>query len=353
MKWNHGGDWAAFQRECGFLPLDFSANISPLALAPEIREAAAAALSAADRYPDPHCTELREALSMQFGVSPEQVVCGNGAADLIYRLVFLLKPQKALVPVPTFTEYEHALSLTDCRTEHVFCREEQDFALPEAVTEAIVPGTDLVFLCNPNNPTGRLIPPVLLEKIVQKCEDVGCVLVVDECFLDFSRDCEAHSLIGRLSQCRQLVVLRAFTKMYAMPGLRLGYALCGSKSLAESLGAFGQPWSVSAPAQAAGLAALKLTALEDRTRLLIAQERAFLQEELAALELRVIPGEANFLLFFSEEKQLSQKCREKGILIRDCSDFTGLCPGWYRTAVRTRKENLLLLQVLKEVLHGS
>ena len=179
------------------------------------------------------------------------------------------------------------------------------------------------------------------------------MLVVDECFLDFSRECERHSLIGRLSQCRQLVVLRAFTKMYAMPGLRLGYALCGSENLAEHLAGFGQPWPVSVPTQAAGLAALKLTALEDRTRLLIAQERAFLQEELAALELRVIPGEANFLLFFSEEKQLSQKCREKGILIRDCSDFTGLCPGWYRTAVRTRKENLLLLQVLKEVLHGS
>ena len=353
MKWNHGGDWAAFQRECGFLPLDFSANISPLGLAPEIREAAAAALSKADRYPDPHCTELREALSMQFGISPEQVVCGNGAADLIFRLVFLLKPKRALVPVPVFTEYERALALSGCQVDPVFCREEDAFSLPETVLEAITPETDLVFLCNPNNPTGRLIPAELLSRILLRCEETDTVLVVDECFLGFSEDCSTHSLTGRLSASPHLVLLNAFTKLYAMPGLRLGMALCGSFDLAELLRGFGQPWPVSVPAQAAGLAALNDKDYVNHVRACVKEERIFLQRELSGIGLKVNPSEANFLLFFSEEKQLSQNCREKGILIRDCSDFTGLCPGWYRTAVRTRQENLLLLQVLKEVLHGS
>ena len=353
MKWFHGGDWAEYQRETGFLPLDFSANISPLGLPAGVKEAVLASLESADRYPDPHCVELRCALSAQYGIPAEKIVCGNGAADLIYRLVLLLKPKNAIVPVPAFTEYERALSLTGCRINRILCKEEEDFLLPETVSDAISPETNLVFLCNPNNPTGRFVPAGLLERILQRCEEAGCLLVVDECFLGFSEETEQHSLLRCLSQYPHLVLLRAFTKLYAMPGLRLGTALCGNSDLAERLHAFGQPWSVSAPAQAAGLAALQDKDYVNRIRSFVKEERSFLQKELSEIGMRVIPGEANFLLFFTEERQLSQKLREKGILLRDCSDFTGLCPGWYRTAVRTREENLLLLQAIKEVLHGS
>ena len=353
MKRKHGGDWAEFQRENGFVPLDFSASISPLGLPSEVREAVLDSLDRADRYPDPHCTELCSALSARFGIPAESIVCGNGAADLIYRLVLLLKPKNALVPVPAFTEYEHALTLAGCRVKRIFCQEEENFVLPEAVLDAISPETDLVFLCNPNNPTGQFVPARLLERIRQRCEEAGCLLVVDECFLGFSEEAEKRSLLGCLSESPHLVLLRAFTKLYAMPGLRLGAALCGSVDLAERLRAFGQPWSVSAPAQAAGFAALQDENYVNQVRVCVKEERAFLQRELSEIGLRVIHGEANFLLFFTVEQQLSQKLREKGILIRDCSDFTGLCPGWYRTAVRTRQENLLLLQALKEVLHGS
>ncbi|MBQ3374715.1 MAG: threonine-phosphate decarboxylase [Oscillospiraceae bacterium] len=349
----HGGDWAEFQRESGFLPLDFSANISPLGLPAGVKEAVLASLDSADRYPDPRCTELCTALSAHYGIPAEAIVCGNGAADLIFRLVFLLKPKKALVPVPTFTEYEHALSLSGCCIGHVFCREEDDFSLPEAVLGAVTPETDLVFLCNPNNPTGRLIPADLLARILHRCEETDIVLVTDECFMGFPEEAEKRSLLGRLSACPHLVILRAFTKLYAMPGLRLGMALCGSTDLAEQLRSFGQPWPVSVPAQAASLAALQDNNYVNRVRAFLKEERPFLQKELSELGLRVIPGEANFFLFFTEKKQLAAKLREKGILIRDCSDFPGLCPGWYRIAVRTREENLLLLRALKEVLHGS
>ena len=239
MKRKHGGDWAEFQRENGFLPLDFSASISPLGLPSEVREAVLDSLERADCYPDPHCTELCSALSARFGIPAESIVCGNGAADLIYRLVLLLKPKNALVPVPTFTEYEHALTLAGCRVKRIYCQEEENFVLPKAVLDAISPETDLVFLCNPNNPTGQFVPAGLLERIRQRCEEAGCLLVVDECFLGFSEEAEKRSLLGCLSESSHLVLLRAFTKLYAMPGLRLGAALCGSVDLAERLRAFG------------------------------------------------------------------------------------------------------------------
>ena len=351
MKNCHGGDWASYQRAYSTLPIDFSANINPLGLPEEVRRAAAEALDMADRYPDPQSWELREALSARFGVPKETIVCGNGAADLIYRLILMRKPKHALIPVPVFTEYEKALSLSGCRIEQFRCRETNGFLLPDAFLDAVTEKTDLVLLCNPNNPTGRFIPAGLLERILQKCEETGTLLVVDECFLPFSERGEELTMIRHLADAPHLAVLRAFTKLYAMPGLRLGMMLCGSRSLADHLREFGQPWSVSSPAQAAGTAALQVPGWVEKTQKLIREERAFLLRGLSGLGLKVIPGEANFLLFFCGKENLSAKLREKGILIRDCSDFSGLSSGWFRVAVRTRTENQLLLQKLKEVLY--
>ena len=353
MKTVHGGDWSAYQRCFGKLPVDFSANINPLGFPEEGKRALADALDAAAMYPDPQSDQLRIALAERFGIQKEQIVCGNGAADLIYRLVFLLKPKQALIPVPTFTEYEKALSLAGCRVERFPCREEDEFLLTDGILGAITEKTDLVFLCNPNNPTGRFLPDGLLDQVIRRCEETGTWLLMDECFLPFSGEEEARTLIRKLSQGSRLAVLRAFTKLYAMPGLRLGVMLCGSRRFAEDLQDFGQPWSVSSLAQAAGVAVLQVPGWTERTQNLIREERSFLFHALSELGLKCIPGEANFLLFFSREEDLSNLMQEKGILIRDCSDFPGLTKGWFRVAVRTRTENQLLLQKLKEVLHGG
>ena len=181
----HGGDWAGYRAEFGRDPLDFSANVSPLGLPDGVAEAITAALATADRYPDPLCRALRAKLAVAENVPAESLLCGNGAADLIFRLVLAAKPRTALVTAPTFAEYATALETVGCTVERHFLREENDFAVTEDILNAVHPGIEMVFLCQPNNPTGQLAQPALVEALLHKCEAVGARLVVDECFLDF------------------------------------------------------------------------------------------------------------------------------------------------------------------------
>ena len=278
------------------------------------------------------------------------MLCGAGAADLIYRLALAVRPRRALLPAPTFAEYGRALELAGCAVERAALREGAGFVLQEDFLARIVPGVDLVFLCEPNNPTGLLTPQPLLRRILARCEECGAMLAVDECFHDFLAPEAQQSLIPLLADHPRLVVLRAFTKFYAMAGLRLGYALCGDEALAARMAECGPPWAVSSPAQAAGLAALRETDYACRLRRLIGEERPRLAAQLRALSCRVLPGQANYLLFFHPDEALVPKLRETGVLLRDCRNFVGLSPGWYRAAVRTRPENEIFLQKLKEVL---
>ena len=259
MQLVHGGDWAGYRAEFGRDPLDFSANVSPLGLPEGVARAITAALPTADRYPDPLCRELRAKLALHEGVPAEQILCGNGAADLIFRLVWAKKPRRALVTAPTFAEYATALKSIGCTVERFFLREQEDFAVTDAFCAAIRPGVDMVFLCQPNNPTGQLTALPLVEQILRRCAACGTLLVVDECFLDFLPDHALHTAKGLLGE-GDLVILKAFTKLYGMAGVRLGYALSADTALLEQMQACGQPWGVSSLAQTAGLAALEETA---------------------------------------------------------------------------------------------
>lgn len=349
MQLVHGGDWAGFQEEYGREPLDLSANVSPLGVPERVRAAIAAAAAQADRYPDPLCRELCRAIGTAEGIPAEWVLCGNGAADLIWRLAAALRPRKALVPAPAFAEYEAALNSVGCHAEHSFLPQAQDFAVGEAFLKDITPGIELVFLCEPNNPTGRTTPMELLLRIADRCAAVGAVLLVDACFESFLDDPQAHSPVPLLKEYPNLVVLKAFTKLYAMAGVRLGYALCADVSLLEKLRQAGPPWSVSSLAQAAGRAALREQEYVAQVRELIREQRAFLRRGLEELGLRVIPGEANYLLFRCTVPLLVP-LRQRGILLRGCGNYHGLDDTWYRTAVRTEPENRRLLAALKEIL---
>ena len=180
MELTHGGDWAGYAAQYGGMPLDFSANVSPLGLPQGVRQAVARALDGADRYPDPLCRALRKKLSGTLGVPPQSILCGNGAADLIFRLALAEKPKRALVTAPTFAEYEQALVVAGCTADRFFLREEEGFAVTEALLERIEPGLDILFLCEPNNPTGRTTPRALLLRILERCAACGTRLVVDE-----------------------------------------------------------------------------------------------------------------------------------------------------------------------------
>lgn len=346
----HGGDWAGFIRTYGAPPLDFSANVSPLGMPEAVRHAAEAALAEAERYPDPQCRTLREKLAAYHGAPADWILCGNGAADLIYRLAAARRPRTALITAPTFSEYENALTLWDCRVFRFLLYEENGFSITEDILAAITPELDLLLLCEPNNPTGRTTDPALLEQILARCAACGTLLAVDECFNDLLDTPSAHTLLGYLSRCKNLLILRAFTKSRGLAGLRLGYALSQNTALLESMAHSGPPWSVSTPAQAAGIAALEDREGLKALRRLIRRERPRLAAGLTALGCRVCPGEASYLLFFRDTPALPQKLARRGILIRDCSNYHGLSPGWYRSAVRTEAENDTFLNTMKEVL---
>ena len=349
MELVHGGDWAGYRARFGHDALDFSANVSPLGLPQGVADAIVAALPTADRYPDPLCRELRTALSRAEQLPEPWILCGNGAADLISRLVWALKPRRALLPAPTFAEYAAALESVGCEVKRKTLHEADDFAVTEAFVQAVNQSIDLVFLCQPNNPTGQITPPELVQRLVRRCADCGAVLVVDECFLDFLQQRDALTAKPLLQAAPNLVILKAFTKLYAMAGVRLGYALCSDTALLAKMQAAGQPWGVSSLAQAAGAAALRETAYADAVRALIADQRPKLAAGLRALGLQVIEGSANYLLFRAPET-LGAALQQRGVCLRSCGNYPGLSAGWYRTAVRTAPENEQLLQTMREVL---
>lgn len=279
-------------------------------------------------------------------VSKEWIICGNGAAELLFSLVLVKKPKKTLLAVPGFQEYEQALKTTSCEISYYQMTKEHGFTLQDEYLTMLTDDLDMAFLCSPNNPTGLLIDPELLEQIIVTCEKKNIFLVLDECFLEFVGEELQISGKSYLRDMKNLFLLKAFTKMYGMPGLRLGYGLCSDSVLLRKMEEAVQPWNVSQPAQMAGIAACKEQAFAAKTRAYISSERMFLKEELEKLGFYVYPSKANYL-FFEAPVDLYERCLEEQILIRDCSNYRGLEKGYYRIAVKSHEENLELLQILK------
>ncbi len=339
----HGGDIYRDGRE---IRLDFSVNTNPLGMPESVREAAKLAVDVSDHYPDPSCGELNERLAKQWGIRRDMIEYGNGADDLIYRIVHGLKPKRAVVMTPTFSEYMNALESEDCEIIEHSLDESRDFELNDTILEKLTDDVDMLFLCSPNNPTGRLIAPELLKRIVKACER-GIYLVLDECFIELAENGEAHRLAPS-DLHDHTIVLRAFTKTYAIPGLRLGYAVFGSKDAALSVLLAGQHWRISTVAQAAGIAALDEREYVQRARKLISEERIFLSGKLEKFGFKVFPSDANFILFRCEFP-LDELLLNEGILIRSCANYSGLGDGYFRVAVRLHDENEALINTIEKV----
>ena len=355
MERTHGGDRLRFLEEYGREPLDFSASVNVLGMPARALEAAHEALEGPDHYPDGRCGALTKALADRHGVRADQVLCGNGAADLIFRFCLALRPSHALLPIPAFSEYTHALRAAGCeRTEELPAGRGSLFTPGETLPERLEtgPAPDLLILCEPGNPSGRTMPRKVLEETVSICRLRGIRVLADECFLEFLEDGDDRSLIGRISDS-PVTVLRAFTKFYGMAKLRLGYCISADTQLLERMERAGSPWPVNEAALAAALAALEERDYPDRVRSFVRAERAFLCGALKKAGCFVVPGEANFLLFHSPVPDLGEKLKEKGILIRDCSSFSGMEKGWYRIGVRTRAENEKLAAAAGQIIQGS
>lgn len=340
--YEHGGE--TYDKE---ITLDFSANINPFGLPEGVKQSLINNLDTFNVYPDQQCLKLKAALAKKLGVQEEHLLIGNGASDIIFRICFAIKPKKALLPAPTFSEYEKALRATGCDVTYYQLSEEQDFCITEQFLKALSADMDMVFLCNPNNPVGNVIEKELVRAIQAECRKKHIFLVMDECFLDFTTDCKENSLLTYTKENEKLLILKAFTKFYAMAGLRLGYGICGDLSIIKAMESAGPSWNVSIPAQIAGMAALKEEAYETATYDWLFKEREFLYQGLISLGLKVYKPTANYI-FFKGYKTLYEAMLDKGILLRQCANYPGLSKEYYRVAVKTREENKLLLKALKE-----
>ena len=342
--YQHGGDIYSHN-----IVLDFSSNINLLGTPQGVIEAAYEGIRQSNCYPDTQCTKLREKISAKEQIPKENILCGNGAADLIYSIANSQRPKKALIPIPTFYEYEQALHMVDCKIEYYERKESANFTLEEDFISSMNETVDIIILCNPNNPTGNIIERKLLQEILKQCEKYHILLVIDECFMDFVEHAEQYSIKELSSHSKNLFILKAFTKLYAMPGLRLGYGICSDLELLEKMKQVTQPWNVSIPAQMAGIAALDETDYVIRSLNILKDEKTYLRNELTKLNYKVYESRANYL-FFQADLDLYEKCLKKGILIRDCSNYEGLHKGYYRIAVKRPEENMQLIAALKEML---
>jgi threonine-phosphate decarboxylase len=330
--------------------LDFSVNTNPLGIPDSVIEALKKHVHDFALYPDPYCRALRSALASYEGTQEENILCGAGASDLIYRICLSYRPRRVLLCAPTFSDYAMASQCAGAAVVSYSLSEQNNFRLTKGFLEKITRDSpheiDMVFLCNPNNPTGSLIDPILLTEIIQKCEALHILLVVDECFLPFTHE---KSLV--LSEMPQhLAVLKAFTKTFALAGLRIGYLISSNVALLTMVAKVGSCWSVSVPAQIAALAALDCTQYLNQAKTLIEIERSFLLQRLNSLGFRVFTSDANFLFFRSNRDiSLWDALVRKGILIRSCENFEGLDRRYYRIGIKKHEDHETLLAAIQAI----
>ena len=348
---HHGGDVYS-KRELKYASriIDFSANINPLGMPQVVKDAIVENIDFYECYPDPLCRELKDAIAESDKTKPEYIVCGNGAADVIFRLVLGLKPKKALLLAPTFSEYELALKTVACSVNYFTLSQEDGFLIDERLLEYITEDLDILFICNPNNPTGVATKRSLMVKVADRCKECSVNLVVDECFIDFLVDEADYSISSEIEQYNNLVIIKAFTKIYAMAGIRLGYLLCSNPDIISLTTQSAQAWSVSTVASKCGTAALTQKDYVIQTKQLIQSNRTYLIESLNRLGFKTYDARANYILFFTKDNQLHTKLEPYGLLIRDCQNYHNLSMGYYRIAVKSDTDNRYLIDCIKKVI---
>ncbi|MFH1288660.1 MAG: threonine-phosphate decarboxylase CobD [bacterium] len=336
--------------------IDFSANINPLGFPNSVGKIISSHLDDIARYPDPYCKDLKKAIASRLNISADNLLIGNGSMDLIFSLTLALKPKRALISIPTFSEYERAVRLAGGKCLFVKTHEANDFAVNTTEIIKRLDSTDLLFICNPNNPTGFLWDKEAVRFLADKCEKKGVFLVIDEAFMDFVEEKNASSMVTVMSNKKHVLVLRSLTKFFAIAGLRAGY-LAGNKKLLSRISSYQPPWSVNALAQMVACEIIKDTVFIKKSRDYVLKESNFLFKELQKIKsLKPYPASANFIFCRLENKKINagrlcDYCGGKGILIRDCSNFRGLDDRFIRVAVRRREANLRLISCLKEYLY--
>lgn len=329
--------------------IDLSVNTNPLGMPKSVKIAITRGMELYTQYPDPKCTILSERIAQHYlGISAKQVLCVSGVDDAIYRIIFAQHPRKALVLAPTYEDYERALRNAGCTVTYHFLQKEEKYQITETILDSLTNEVDIFFLCNPNNPTGQVIEGKFLNRILNKCQENGTILVVDESFINFLDKSEQYTAKGLINAYTNLVILDGFTKLYAMPGLRLGFCISNNEELLRKISAAGQLWNVSIPAQIAGVAALKDRNYLKETHELILTEKKWLLKELSNLKIEVWGSCANYLFFPAPFPNTRKLLQEDNILLRNCENFVGLNGEFCRVAIRTHQENEKFIAAIRK-----
>ena len=382
----HGGNIYKVFREKNLKEiLDYSSNINPYGIPESLKKRITENLEILERYPDPDYVELREKLAYLNKVDMSDIVLGNGATEIIFLFMKVINPKKILIVSPTFGEYERAvkavgtsrnsidLSCSDdnknienkeIEIEYFELKESDDFNLNIGnLKNELEKKYDLLIICNPNNPTGKFLKLAETEEILKECNKYDTKLFIDEAFIEFLADGMKESIINTEENKKNLFVTRAFTKFFAIPGLRLGYGMYFDKELEKKISEKKEPWSVNNIAEMAGLTVLDDTEYIEKTLKWIVEEKIYMYEKLNEISgIKVYETEVNFITgkidekLFSEGlnvKVLREKMLEQGILIRDASNFKFLDERFFRLAIKDRESNKRVIEVLKEIFRGE
>lgn len=363
----HGGNIYKIFREKNIDKiLDYSSNINPYGLPESLKKEIFEKLFVLERYPDPDYIELREKIAEKNNLNIENIIVGNGATEIIFLFMKILSPKKVLIVSPTFGEYERAIKssiLADDSLEinYFELKEAENFVLNIKNLETELENNyDLLILCNPNNPTGQFLKLKKLEEILKICEQKNTKLFVDEAFVEFVEDWENESIINSKENKENLFVIRAFTKFFAIPGLRLGYGICFNNNLLKKMLEKKEPWSVNNIADLAGKTVLDDENYIQKTKEWIKNQKKYMYENLNKIEgLRAYKTEVNFILLKIEDnllgkgldvKNLRKEMLEKGILIRDASNFIYLNKHYFRLAIKDKLNNEKVIETLTSIL---
>ncbi|MBI5892076.1 MAG: threonine-phosphate decarboxylase [Deltaproteobacteria bacterium] len=359
MNKTHGGNIWQIAKENTLKPediIDFSSSINPLGMSPKAIAALKEIHKIIPSYPEPSAFDARQELSRFHNIPIENILAGNGSTEFIYLIPQIFKPKKTLIIEPAFSEYRNSLEICGCKVETYplwtdFKSVPAKMPDIEKIYLMLKNNYDLVYLGNPANPTGALLKKGAILKIADECKKYSALLMVDEAFIDFA---EEESIKKEAVERDNLIVIRSMTKFFAMAGLRFGY-LISSQKIVKNIASFQPPWSVNTIASMAAIASLKDTNYIEDTKKWFTSESEFLFEELNSIHgLKAYPSRANY--FLAEimiegitSKMLYEMLLKNSIIIRDCSSF-GLGESFFRTAVKGRKENTILLEGLKKIL---
>ena len=379
----HGGNIYKVFREKNIKGImDYSSNINPYGIPESLKKRITENLEILERYPDPDYVELREKLAHLNKIDMSDIVLGNGATEIIFLFMKVINPKKILIVSPTFGEYERAVKATEIpgdivslsysngdnknienkkiEIEYFELKESDDFKLNiENLKNELENKYDLLIICNPNNPTGKFLKLAQTEEILKECNKYDTKLFIDEAFIEFLSDGMKESIINTEENKKNLFVTRAFTKFFAIPGLRLGYGMYFDKELEQKISEKKEPWSVNNIAEMAGLTVLDDTEYIGKTLKWITEEKIYMYEKLNEISgIKVYETEVNFITGKIDEKLfleglnvkiLREKMLEQGILIRDASNFKFLDERFFRLAIKDRASNDRVIEAMKEI----